>query len=754
MRSKKARASLRMPAKAQSPKPPQQPSAEYVDQLIAGQMGSGQIGGAQAPPLQAPPRYPQGFPQQQPVQQQQAATREKGKPPEPEELSQQQIEWELQTLEDQRRSLEGDKETGETGRKEQLEKHFDAKKDEVSKKQDEINQNKISFIRVIIGYLFALGIDAWGVIGWATGIEEAITASVVGAVIEAAIDLSINLFIFPIIMGKDYQKGLAFLDMVPGLDILPWYMFAIYKTRKIQKQEIKEVEDSQLKPLTEQLDSLKEELDNTEKELANVKERENKLQGIAEAQPAQAAGGKMTIRAGSGKGWIASRAMSRGAFTFKRAMKGGINIVTIMLFIVAFGYGMTYAMPKALAAYQSGEAKQSAIVSVEKGKEGFAGIAQEFKRSWQRNTQIATGEYIQGDVDKTTKEFVGIQYKPPLLPNPKKILQGEPAEFSTRLHGFGNKHSMTASTTCSLKDRELFSVTTTAGETKIDRDPGVQQIITPEQVKDQLSFTEDVTCYPKITACGNYRITYSTQVDSMRTDAFLQNNFIQKKVLRDRLEAYAKEKQISLDDEGAVNSAIRSIWPELSSSISISDKGPVKLLLLTEKLPLIGIDENTNLKLKVGVENTIDGWIKKIDTVSVTIPEGFRVSSGESVSGQSLCPSWIQSGQTLSLSPQYLQTIQESLAGVDKSLQKVFPSCHITLDQSSAAFIVENEPTPATFTASVIYSYVIQERNDLEVLYPNGTRCEKKKVPVKAAAVTSNNASNASSTTTPAPSTA
>ncbi|MBI5398853.1 hypothetical protein HZB03_05305 [Candidatus Woesearchaeota archaeon] len=667
-------------------------------------------------------------------------------------MSPEQIEWELQTLEDKRRSFEGDEQTGETGRKEQLEKHLDAKKDEISKKQDEINQRKISFIRVIIGYLFALGIDAWGVIGWATGIEEAITASVVGAAIEAAIDLIINLFIFPLIMGPKYQKGLAFLDMVPGLDILPWYTFAIYKTRKIQKQEVREVEDAQLKPLTEQFDSFKEELDNTEKELAKVKERESKLQGIAEAQPAQAAGRRMTIRAGAGKGLIASRAMSRGGSTFGKIMTGGVNIITIILFIAAFGYGMTYAVPKALAAYQSGEAKQSAIVSAEKGKEGFAGIAQEFKRSWQRNTQIATGEYIQGDVDKTVKEFVGIQYKPPLLPNPKKILQGEPAEFSTRLHGFGNKHPMTASTTCSLKDRELFSTTTTAGQTKIDRDPGEPQTVTPEQVKDQLSFTEDITCYPKITSCGNYRITYSTQVDSMRTDAFLQNNFIQKKVLRDRLEAYAREKQLSLDDEGEVSSAIRSIWPELGNSISLSDKGPVKLLLLTEKLPLIGIDENTNIKLKVGVENTIDGWIKKIDTVSITIPEGFRISSGESASGQSLCPGWVQSGRTVSLSQQYLQTIQESLTGIDKTLQKVFPSCHITLDTSSMAFVVENEPTPATFTASIIYSYVIQERNDLEVLYQNGTRCEKKKAPVKATAVTPNNASNASSTTTPAPS--
>lgn len=714
-----------------APQPSQPPSAEYADELIAAQMGALSQGAQGLPPQAAPPQVQQQFPPQgisepQPAAQLQPSTREKGEPREPEEMSPQQIQWELQTLEGERRGLEGDKETGEEGRKQQLEKHIKAKQEDVSKKCEAIDQKKLSFFRVISGYVVAFVADflsAILVVASATPAEG----------VEIVVDLVLTMGVFPLILGQSYKKGWAYLELVPFLDALPWYTFSVFSTRRAQKKEISELEASELKPLKEQLDAFQEELGNTEKKLSEVDAREDKLQGIVREVSAQQApggglgAGKLALKAGAGKGWFGARVMYGGGETAGLLVSKLGNGITIILFIAAFAYGMTFAMPRAIAAYQSGDAAQSFFVSTEKTTGGLEAIKKEFERSWKKNTQIATGEYIEGGVDKTVKEFVGIQYKPPLLPNPKKLLQNEPAEFSTRLHGFGNKHPMTATTTCALKDRQLFTTTTTAGETKIDRFPGDEQAVTPQQVKDQLSFTEDITCYPKITTCGNYRVTYSTQVDSLRTDAFLQNNFIQKKVLKDRLEAHAKEKQTNLDDEGEVSSAIRSIWPELGNTISISDKGPVKLLLLTEKAPLIGLDPNTNLKLKVGVENSIGGWMRKIDAVSVTIPEGFHVSGGESATGQSLCSAWVQNGRTLTLSTHYLQTIQESLTTVDKSLQKVFPSCHVTIDPGSSAFIVENEPTPATFTASITYSYVIQEGYDLEVLYPNGSRCDLKK---------------------------
>lgn len=759
------------PAPSAAPTTPQQPS--YFQQFAEGQLAAQGMGGmpandnAQPMPANdnAQPQMPQRMPQQQFQQgqyqqpQQQAAPHEPGKPPEPEEMNPQQIEWEIETLEGQRVGLEGDQQTGVEGRKQQLEKHIKEKSAEVEKKQAEIDDKKVSIIRVALAYMISLILDIANVIGWATGAEAANTASVAGAGVEIAIDLAITMILFPLIL-PGYKKGWAFLDMIPFLDILPWYVISVFSTRRAQKKEIKDIEDSQLKPLKDELKNFKEEIGNVENQLSQIKSREKKLQGIAEEQAEQGTqgGGGGQARAPSiaskiGKGWIGARAFSGAEGAGETVLKKGFNAVTVILFIAAFAYGMTYAMPHAIASYQSGAGEQSALVAAEKTKGGLAAFTDELSRSWRKNTQIASGEYLEGQTDQTVKEFVGLQYKPPLLPNPKKTTLGEPTEMAVRLHGFGNKQQMTATTVCQLKDRDILESSTTAGTTKVDLRPGTEQTLTPGRVENQISFTEDITCYPVFSACGNYKVTFTTQADGLRTDAYLKNSFIQKKVLRDRLEAYAKEKQINLDDEGEVSSAIRSIWPELADSVSMSDKGPVKLVLLTEKTPLIGIDDKSNLKLKVGVQNEIDGWLLKIDSVTVLIPEGFIVSQGAGTAGQSFCPGWIQNGRTLTLSPEYLATTKATLNQVDRGLQKVFPSCHITLDPSSTAFMVENEPTPATFTASIVYSYIIQQKNDIEVLQADGTKCQKKKETSGGGAATTGGTGGTGTTPTTSPTT-
>ncbi|MFC1741936.1 hypothetical protein ACFL3V_05350 [Nanoarchaeota archaeon] len=405
-----------------------------------------------------------------------------------------------------------------------------------------------------------------------------------------------------------------------------------------------------------------------------------------------------------------------------RGHRGLVIWLLIILILTAALYMFsTRTAPHAIAAINSGQAEKDAQDAAAAARQGVGSIISDAMSSYRKQIAMASGENIDGDVDKTVKEDVGIEILPPYLPNPKTITELEMGalEIGARIKGFDPKTPITVTTVCNLQTQEdasKISSTITSGKGPKTNLGPIQDKVQPKSMSGH-NFNNDVTCYPTVTSCGSYITTISAQADNLRTDGWLYNYIIGKETLDKMLYNYAESKDKELRSEADVSSAIRELFPQIQSFKSKSQKGAIKVVMATQRVPLIGVDSNTQLKLLVGVENMMKGWIRSLNKVEITIDPANLI-----IPSSSYCTQWDITDNKLTLKKDYLKNANFQLT--DKGHQKILPSCLFT--PVSAVDFESNEPFKITFTALVDYNYLVQEEYKTEIRDKDNKVCKKK----------------------------
>ncbi len=404
------------------------------------------------------------------------------------------------------------------------------------------------------------------------------------------------------------------------------------------------------------------------------------------------------------------------------ATRGRRGIIVWILLILIFG-GAAYTFgtrtaPHIFAAIESGQLQRTAVETESAGKQGISSVIDDAVTSYRRSMAVATGQRIEGDVDQTVKEEVGIEILPPYLPNPDRINQDETPylEIGGRVKGFDPKTEIQVQVVCNMQTRAEAQSISRAVERAgqgYKRQTGPVQEVTPESISG-FNFERDITCYPEPPTCGDYIITLSANADHLRTDAQMINYMIDKEILDQRLRNYAESYDKELRSQSQVKSAINTIYKgQLGSYRSVSQKGAIKVVMATQDVPLIGVDQNTDVTLRAGVENMKEGWITGINSVQIIIPGYFQPVQGR-------CRGWTVEGNTLRLTPEYLETAD--FDHLSKGEQKIFPSCHL-IPQAGGYDLTE--PTEATFLAAADYDYIVQEQHNLEIRNETGGVCRE-----------------------------
>jgi hypothetical protein len=435
--------------------------------------------------------------------------------------------------------------------------------------------------------------------------------------------------------------------------------------------------------------------------------------------------------------------LKRAHDTRNSVMTGGaVVVIGVALYFVG-----SVALPQIGAAMESGVFQKTAEEAVVETKTGTSSLAQSFIQSYQRSIAQATGQRLEGDVDKAVKEDVGLEILPPTLFNPTSVNELEikeerSVEINAKVKGFDPKTPITATTVCHLQTREAASKITTA--TGYNKNPGEEQEDLDPSKFTGHSFNRDVTCYPDIPGCGNYVITLAAQADHLRTDAEARTNIISQKALETSLRNYAESKSTEIKSQSQMYSSINEIFKgQLYTHQSISQKGAIKVILGLPKVPIIGIDDNTKFKMQIGIENMKKGWIKSVNTVEVTIPDFFDADP-------KYCSQWDvkeseeEGRNKLVLKESYLKVADFTQKA--QTQQKILPSCLFVYGLSEEL----EEPTLAEFHILVDYNYLVQQAYPLEVKDKDGKPCLKSAaVPSKTDTKTDSSGTGTAASTTP-----
>jgi hypothetical protein len=589
-------------------------------------------------------------------------------------------------------------------------------------KNSEINEKDISFGKKITAYIVAFIVDVvWGIF-----IDQIVSVStgLMSEIIELVFDCLLQFMLFPSILGKGrYQKmNFGLLELVPFLDIIPWYTLNVYLSIKASKNN--------LKHLYQERDAIKSQIDSQKKLVSQMKSQSASLSSSTSSSPSSGGlSGARVKQSSSGFANIASGGSRSGG-------NGGavIIVIVVILFIVAIGsFGVTvigprvaYAMSQTTVDAQTDEASESVSYGA---KSAVAELIGEFQKSWKKNLQKASGERIEGNQDTQVKEFVGVEWLNPWTPNtktynlpqPGDMGSKEPLEISARLHGFGYSNNIQTVVGCNSIRRSKHKVTaSTAYDSLIG---STKEVVDLSELPSELSFDQEITCYPDDIVCPEKYFVFLTAVSSgFTTKAELKNAFIDKSYLEEKLKAYSQQNGVSLDGESAVVSAIRSLYPELSdfTGVSMSDKGLIKLVLQTQKMPLIGLDledSGKTIKLSINVENMGEGAIEHISSVRLVLPDGFKKADSGTTEGKAInfCKGWSQ----LVEDERTVLTLDNvgnmKFFELQKGLQKKLPSCHLALTAPDKILINPTEANPTTIIGEIEYEYAVQNKLELDV---------------------------------------
>ncbi|MFQ5475018.1 MAG: hypothetical protein ACE5DM_04235, partial [Candidatus Nanoarchaeia archaeon] len=389
---------------------------------------------------------------------------------------------------------------------------------------------------------------------------------------------------------------------------------------------------------------------------------------------------------------------------------GAVYIGTIIIILVV-GSGLPAVIMKQAAAAEAGGGGANVD-----SKQGFSAlldkVKNDFQKTYSQTQKGIKGENIEGEVNEETRKlFIGVEFQDPLLGNKKKFDPDtdKTLEITARIHSYGYKSSVPVTMSC------FGSSTDVIQKTNEFIDPGRFSLATirPESFSENVFIPEDVKCIYNPASSKNQVIALLARADNFRTDAYVENNFIDKESLRNRLERYALDTRRGLDTSAAVRSAVASI-PEYEGVpqkvMSFSDNGPATLLLATDDFPVIGIDDEATITLKVAVENKVTsvgspkqthGRIEKVNSISVIIPAGLAPASVG-------CEAWSQQGKTITLSGGALAEFNAKVKKIKKDEQERFPDCALVMTDRETLLLKPDRPNPAAFTGSVDYDYAVQ----------------------------------------------
>ena len=415
-------------------------------------------------------------------------------------------------------------------------------------------------------------------------------------------------------------------------------------------------------------------------------------------------------------------------------------LIIIAIFGLAFYFTGPTIAQAAIAKYQGGDVGAAADDVTYGGKNALSKLIDNFKLSWKKNEQIYKGDYVEGKQTKT-KEFVGVEWLNPWTPNPAKyfipspidIDSRESIEFRSRVHGFGYDEDIVTMVTCHVVRRSIFKKSPGTFQ-RLD-DATVSPVF-PEVITAASNFDEERTCYPQNITCPEAYLVYFTALsEGFVTRAELQNAYIEKNFLEEKLKVYARDKELTLDNENEVIAALKDMYPEVAhlDGISESDKAPIKLIIQTEKMPLIGIDTGTGsfggigsqnnqiaskkLKIQVSVENMVEGTVDTVHALKVVIPDGFGVAKPNQIGGVQVdfCSGWTakeENGRNVL----YLNNPEKyEFYELEHTLQKSMPSCHLEILDPKKVLRLPNEPNDVLILAEIEYEYGTQKEYKLDV---------------------------------------
>jgi chemotaxis protein histidine kinase CheA len=405
--------------------------------------------------------------------------------------------------------------------------------------------------------------------------------------------------------------------------------------------------------------------------------------------------------------------------------RGWTNLLVVLLAIALFAAGVfmfiSATLPHLVAAWESGSLMETAEEAEAAGKTGILKLAEDFKTSFDKQMSMATGQYIQGEVDPQQKDDIGIKILDPWVQSITDIREGEPAEVRARVVGFSPVNPIQVAASCHMQTKKEA---TDISREKISRagkgpniDPGEQQPVIPESFGGH-TFDKSITCALGIEACGDYVATISAQADNIKSGARMSNYIMDAEALETYVKEYALEQDTQLVSAEQISSAIGAVaksqgW-QVGDYRSFSDKGAVKVVMVTQPTQLVGVGQYTDLPLRVGVENMMDGWITEINTVEVIVEPDL--AEFEPVEG--FCKLWKKEGNKLILDATYLK--ETEFRDVAKGKQKIFPSCFL---KPLSSF---EEPQELFFRANIDYNYILQKEHNIKVKTKTGEKCEQK----------------------------
>lgn len=388
------------------------------------------------------------------------------------------------------------------------------------------------------------------------------------------------------------------------------------------------------------------------------------------------------------------QAITKGAFWSLNKIIAVILLIIIFLTIVAAGLVLT-------AWYKAGVLGEKAA----KARLAFseAGIVQLVSGSYKRLFMEATGEYYHGDVEQT-KEFVGIKLLDPFVQNKLDydLDEKDYAEVGARLIAFNSRKEITKiSLTCNAENDPWKMV--------------------PEKVENTRYALQDLTCLgpgnnPKFKL---NTLTITATAENFRTDTRLVNNFIEAGVLDQKVEAYAKSTNTYIRDHGDYVAALQKIFPQVNDRYySVSDSGPIKLILVTDDAPVVGIGLGKNIKVTIAIENMAEGKVVNIKSLKITLPEGLTVKDN---AGSQTCKAFKTFKQENEKNERVERVIamkddvakRLNVSAVNQGFQMAIASCILEVkDINSLKKLLDfpASPNPREFNAELTYDYSVDKK--------------------------------------------
>lgn len=376
-------------------------------------------------------------------------------------------------------------------------------------------------------------------------------------------------------------------------------------------------------------------------------------------------------------------------WTFEKII--GIFALIVVIILLAFAFAIISG------AWKSGRIAQSynsfKVKVHEVNPFGFVSSA------YERLFKEATGEYYEGKVEDT-KEFVGIEITDPFVQNKLSYGKDEAkdVEVSARLNSYNS--------------RSVTSVITIGCYAKDDK----KWIAQPANISSITRITTDLTCYaPRDGAPeGQYLVKFVAVAHDFETSSRLTVNLVEAHVLGEKIESYARSKGFYIKDDSDYAAALKDIYPSAQDPVSVSDKGPIKLIISVGRQPVIGVGVGDKVKLVTAFENMAYGAVKNVNSLTVRLPDGLEPGTDADSSCRTY--TYDKPTRTLKLKKEYIANA--NFSNVQRFSQVAFPSCSLTvksLDDLKKLLEFPNLPNPRDFIAQISYDYQAQKEFSIRV---------------------------------------